>query len=418
MSASPFYVEHLPNGLTLLGQYMPEVQSATVCFAVNTGSRDEERPLKGISHFLEHMVFKGTATRSTEQINRAFEEMGAENNAFTSHEGTTYFAKVLTDRIPACVELLADMMRPRLLADDFTMERNVILEEIARYEDFPSAKLSKHMLDRYFADHPLAGDILGTPETLTAMSVEDMRAYCRRRYAPNNMIFAIAGNFQWPEVRAQVESLCGAWPRGDADRAITPANPAPLIEALVDEKLQQQHIYMLLPGPSREDPDRYIAAVLLTVLGDESGSRLFWAIHQSGLAEAVGAELLPLLGAGVLLTYMITSPDKAPAALAAVRAELRRLQEEGVTEDELEQAKIKLATGQVIEGESTNRRMFSLVDDWVALGRLETLQEQVAAINGVTAADCRRLLERLPLNDLQVVGGLGPLTREQMLAAV
>src|SRR6266851_2083534 len=141
MSVSPFFVDRMPNGLTLLGQFMPEVQSAAVSFTVNTGARDEQRSVKGISHFLEHMIFKGTATRSSEDINREFEEMGAENNAGTSWEYTIYYAKVLKNRISSAIELLADMMHPRLDATDFAGERNVILEEIARYDDIPSAKL-------------------------------------------------------------------------------------------------------------------------------------------------------------------------------------------------------------------------------------------------------------------------------------
>jgi predicted Zn-dependent peptidase len=416
-ASSPFHVDQLPNGLVLLGQYMPEVQSAAVCFAANTGARDEEPSLKGISHFLEHMVFKGTARRSGEEINREFEEMGAENNAFTSWESTVYYGKVLHERIPACIDLLADMMRPRLDAQDFATERNVILEEIARYEDIPARRLIWHMIEQYYGEHPLATNVIGTPATLKAMVVEQMRDYWQQRYAANNLIFSIAGNFSWDDVRAQVAGLCSAWPQGEAGRVLTPAAVRSQVAVLLDEKVQQQYIYLLLPGVSREDPDRYVADVLATVLGDESGSRLFWNVLEAGLAEAVGAGLQPFLGSGLLIGHVVTSPDKAPAALAAVRAEFRKLQESGVQEDELEQAKIKLATAHVLEGESSNSRMLSLVDDWVAHGRLETLHERVAAINAVTIHDCRRLLERFSLTETQVIGSLGPLTEEQLLVA-
>ncbi len=404
-----FYTHRLPNGLQLLGQYMPEVQSASACFYVNTGARDEDPAIMGVSHFLEHMMFKGTPRRSYEDINRAFEEMGAENNAGTWLEFTYYWAKVLNDQLPNLIDLLADMMRPKLATEDFEQERGVILEEIARYEDIPTSLLFEHLMESYYAGHPLSHRTLGTVETISTVGVEQMKAYWRRRYEANNILFAIAGNFEWDAVRAQVESLCGGWGTGEAGRTTADVAPPSSFQCFVKEDMQQEMLAFGLPSVAQSDAARYTADVLSTILGDSTGSRLFWGVREAGLAESVGAQYLALDGSGLIIVYATTEPGKAGETVQAVRRELRRLQEGGVSEDELRRAKTKLATRVVMDGESTNRRMLSLVDSWLSIGRLETLEEVEEAIEGVTVADCRALLDRVPLVDHEVGVALGPL---------
>jgi len=193
---SPFFIHTLENGLQILGQRMPDLESVAVCFHVRTGARDEHDPaLYGVSHFLEHMVFKGTATRDTERITLDFNLMGAEFNAFTSVEQTVFYAHILGEYLPNAIDLLSDMMRPRLDGEDFALERNVILEEIARAEDNPTGQAYRRLMQTYFAHSSLGHDVLGTKESIRDMAVEQMRAYQARRYAANNMILAIAGNF-------------------------------------------------------------------------------------------------------------------------------------------------------------------------------------------------------------------------------
>jgi len=409
-----FYTHTLPNGLQLLGQYMPEVQSASACFYVNTGARDEDPAIMGVSHFLEHMMFKGTARRSFEDVNREFEEMGAENNAGTWLEFTYYWAKVLSDQLPTLIDLLADMMRPKLDPKDFADERHVILEEIARYEDIPNSILFDHLLGTYFAGHTLSHRTLGTTETIGAMRVEQMTEYWDRRYQANNIIFAVAGAFDWEAVRAQVERLCGGWETGEAGRATRDVTPAPSFKAFTKGDMQQEMIAIGLRGVPQSDPSRYTADVLATILGDSTGSRLFWGVREAGLAEGVGAQYLAMDGSGLIIVFATTEPGKAAPTLEAVRREVRRLQEGGVTEEELRRAKTKLATRVVMEGESTNRRMLSLVDSWLSIGRLETLEEVEQAIENVSAHDCRDLLDRLPLVEHEVGVALGPLPEEAL----
>ena len=403
------YTHRLANGLQLVGEYMPSVESVSACFYVDTGARDEPKELMGVSHFLEHMMFKGTPTRDYRAINRAFEEMGAENNAGTSLEFTYYWAKVLSDQTPKLIELLADMMRPRLAEEDFNQERNVILEEIARYEDVPGFKLFEHLQEAYFGEHPLSYLTLGTPATISAMQPDAMRAYHRRRYGPNNMLFSIAGKFDWETVARQVDELTAGWQPSEAGRrADDVRRDAPLRRVIHRPDLQQQLMAITTGSVSRSHPEHYTAEVLATVLGDSTGSRLYWGVREQGLAESAEAEYLALDGTGLLLSSATTAPETAAACLRAMQTELARLQADGVTEEELVRAKIKLASRVVMDGESTNRRMLALVGSWLALGRLETLEEVVAKIEAVRTTDIRHLLDRLPLTENQVVVALGP----------
>jgi predicted Zn-dependent peptidase len=403
-----FYTHRLPNGLQLLGQYMPEVQSVSACFYVNTGARDEDPQIMGVSHFLEHMMFKGTPRRSYQDINREFEEMGAENNAGTWLEFTYYWAKVLNDQLPRLIDLLADMMRPKLDPTDFEQERGVILEEIARYEDIPTSLLFDHLMESYYAGHPLSHRTLGTTETISTMTVEQMKAYWARRYEANNILFSVAGNFDWQAVCDQIAHLCGGWGTGEAGRTATDATPAPTFKAFTKDDMQQEMLAFGLRSVSQSDPARYTADVLGTILGDSTGSRLFWGVREAGLAESVGAEYLALDGSGLIIVYATTEPGKAVQTLEAVRREVQRLQDGGVTEEELRRAKTKLATRVVLEGESTNRRMLSLIGSWLSIGRLETLEEVEEAIERVSVQDCRDLLDRLPLPEHEVGVALGP----------
>src|SRR5579862_8753377 len=196
-----FRTHTLSNGLQIVGQPMPDFESVAVSYYVRTGSRDEQDPtISGVSHFLEHMVFKGTKTLDWQEITLAFNKIGAELNAFTSHESTVYFARVLGEYLDRAVELLSDMMYPRLEESDFNTEKEVIINEIARSEDQPYNLALHRMMQSYFGDHPLGHDVLGSRESIRDMQVEKMRAYWNSRYAANNLILSVAGNFDWDHV--------------------------------------------------------------------------------------------------------------------------------------------------------------------------------------------------------------------------
>src|SRR5438105_9122431 len=192
-----FHQHTLPNGLQLVGEISPSAKSVAVGFFVRTGARDESADVAGVTHFLEHMVFKGTPRRTALDVNRDFDRIGAHYNAFTSEENTVFYAAILPEYIPQAVDILADILRPSLRQDDFDMEKNVIIEEIGMYEDQPMWSAYDHAKRIYFAEHPLGNTILGTAESIRALQREQMHAYLERRYVSQNITVVAAGNFDW-----------------------------------------------------------------------------------------------------------------------------------------------------------------------------------------------------------------------------
>src|SRR5215813_802776 len=200
-----FHSHQLPNGLTIIGETSPSARSVALGFFVRTGSRDETPEVSGVTHFLEHMVFKGTPHRSALDVNRDFDRIGADYNAFTSEENTVFHAAVLPEYVPQAVDILADILRPSLRQDDFDMEKNVIIEEIGMYDDQPMWAAYDVAKKVYFADHPLGNSILGTPESIRALTRDQMHAYFERRYVAPNITVVAAGNFDWPGLVALVQ---------------------------------------------------------------------------------------------------------------------------------------------------------------------------------------------------------------------
>ena len=414
-----FHTHRLSNGLQIVAQPMPDFESVAVSYFVNTGSRDEPDPsIAGVSHFLEHMVFKGTQTLDWQQITLEFNKIGAELNAFTSHESTVYFARVLGEYLERALQLLSDMMYPRLDEQEFNTEKEVIVNEIARSEDQPYGLASRRMMQVYFDGHPLAHDVLGSRESIRNMRIEQMRDYWQRRYVANNLILAVAGNFDWEHVMQLAEKHAAGWRTGEAGRDITPYEPAhSLNEIMVDKKLKQQIMFLAMPGVDVKDPDYYAAMLGGSILGDSDGSRLYWNIYQKGLAESASAGIWAMEGTGMLMMEANSTPEQAPRVLQLLRAELDSLLDDGVYEDELRRAKDKWISNMVLSSESTFARMRSIANDWVTEGRLLTVDEEVERIEKVTTADVLRSLRRFPVREKQVLTALGPLSEEELLSA-
>ncbi|HEY1354269.1 MAG TPA: pitrilysin family protein [Ktedonobacteraceae bacterium] len=413
-----FHTHQLSNGLQIVGQPMPDFESVAVSYFVRTGSRDEPDPgLAGVSHFLEHMVFKGTQTLDWQQITLEFNKIGAELNAFTSYEATVYFARVLGEYLERALELLSDMMYPRLAEQDFEMEKEVIINEIARSEDQPYNLAFRRMMQTYFATHPLGHDVLGSRESIREMRVEQMRHYWEQRYAANNLILALAGNFDWQQVVSLAQKHCGTWRTGDAGRHVKAYQPAqPISEILVDPRLKQQIMIVAMPAVDVKDPDYYAAILGGSILGDSDGSRLFWNIHQKGLAESASASIWAMEGTGILMMEANSTPEEAPHVLKLLNAELNSLLDDGIYEDELRRAKDKWISGMVLSSESTFARMRAIASDWVIEGRLVSVKEEIERIEKVTIEDVMRSLKRFPVRDKQVLVTLGPLNETALLA--
>jgi predicted Zn-dependent peptidase len=417
-SSNIFYTHTLSNGLQIVAQPMPDFESVAASFCVRTGSRDEYDPsIAGVSHFLEHMVFKGTKTLNWRDITLEFNKIGAELNAFTSHESTMFHARVLGEYLDRSVELLSDMIYPRLDEEDFTTEKEVIVNEIARSEDQPYNIAYRRMVQTYFGDHPLGHDVLGSCESIRGMHIEQMRDYWRRRYVANNLIFSIAGKFEWEHVLELTEKYCGHWHSGKIGRDVMPYEPAgPINKIMVDKNLKQQILILAMPTVDVKDPDYYAAVLGGSVLGDSDGSRLYWNIFQRGLAESASAGIWAMEGTGILLLEANTTPDEAPRVLKLLRAELENLLDQGIYEDELRRAKDKWISSIVLGSESTFGRMRSLANDWVTEGRLVSVEEEVERIEKVTVEDIKRALQRFPVCEKQVLTTLGPLDEAQLLS--
>lgn len=413
-----FHTHKLSNGLQIIGQPMPDFESVAVSYYVRTGSRDEPDPsIAGVSHFLEHMVFKGTKTLDWQEITLAFNKIGAELNAFTSHEATVYYARVLGEYLDRAVELLSDMMYPRLAESDFETEKEVIVNEIARSEDQPYNATYRRMMQTYFGSHPLGHDVLGTPESIRNMRIEQMREYWNKRYATNNMILSVAGNFSWDHIVELAEKYCTDWRVGDASRHVEHYEPAhPINDVEVDKKLKQQIMILAMPSVDLKDPDYYAAVLGSSILGDSDGSRLYWNIYQKGLAESASASLWAMDGTGILQMQANSTPEEAPRVLKMLRSELNSLLADGVYEDEVQRAKDKWISSIVLSSESTFSRMFSLASDWVTEGRLISVDEEIERVEKVTSKDILRALKRFPIQEKQVLTTLGPLSEAELLA--
>lgn len=415
---SKLYTHTLPNGLQMLGQYIPGVQSAAAVFWVCTGTRDEPPGEMGVSHFLEHMAFRRTRRMTGDEIDRAFEEMGADHNAGTWLEMTFFWVRVLSENVAPSLELLADLTHPILDAGDFDHERDVILEEIARYEDMPAHILFAMFMQDYFRNHPLARETLGTPETIKALTVAQMQEYWNRRYGTRNMIFAVSGNFDWDAVVDCVGRVSATWAEGESERTLVIPVFTPGVHVYQRDQFVQEQIAIGTPSVKRSDPRYFAAALLSTILGDDTGSRLFWSVQQTGLAESVSAGSMEFDDTGLMLVHLATEPGLAAKALAATQAEMQRLQDFDVRQDELDRARAKLQSAVVIGGESTNERVMGLIRSWLAEGELETLEDIRRKIDAVTLDDLRSLVRDYPLSPQQVITAVGPLAEEELTVSM
>ena len=408
-----FHHHTLPNGLTVLGETNPAALSVAVAFWVKTGSRDETPEESGVSHFLEHMVFKGTDRRDPFAVNRDFSRIGADNNAWTSEENTVFHAVVLPEFLPEAVDVLADILRPSLRPQDFDTEKKVILDEIVRYEVQPGWAVYDHARKNFYAGHPLGNSVLGTTRSITALTRDQMAAYFRRRYVAPNILAVAAGNFDWDRFVELVGRAGADWPAGDAPRANrTEAPGAGGVHVVTRpaDKVAQQYVTMIAPSAPADSPLGYAGALVSTVVGDYTGSRMFWALTDPGLADEAGMGIDECDGAGAYYTSFNGDPERAAECYGIVRGLLEDVQNNGITEEEFQQAKTKVLSRELRAGERTARRMMTVAKDWVYRGEYRSVDDELAAWDAVTMKDVRDVLDRYPLTN-QTVTAYGPLEK-------
>jgi predicted Zn-dependent peptidase len=405
----PFHSEKLPNGLQIIGESSPSARSVALGFFVRTGSRDETPEVCGVTHFLEHMVFKGTTRRTAFDVNRDFDSIGADYNAFTSEENTVFHAAVLPEYLPETVDILADILRPSLREGDFEMEKKVIINEIGRYEDMPMWSAYDHAKKVYFGDHLLGNSILGTPESITALKRDQMHDYFRKRYVAPNIIVSVAGNFDWLAVVSMVKKHCGRWKTGPIGReGVRETNGTRSFKVMTREKVAQEYVVMMSPGPAANSPLRHAADLLSMAVGDDSGSRLYWALIDPGLADSADFSFHEYEGTGVFYTSCSCEPEQMKENLEIVHEVLKGVQSKGITAEELNQARNKLLSRVVRSGERPKGRMVAIGNHWTYLGEYRSVDDELRAYEGVTLADVKKVLKSYPLPKMTTLA-LGPL---------
>ena len=397
----------LTNGMDIVAEMNPEAQSVAIGFMVKTGARDESGEVFGVSHFLEHMMFKGTARRSSADVNREFDAMGARNNAFTSNEVTCYWAHILPEFLPAALDLLADMMRPALRGEDFNMEKKVILEEIALYLDRPGHVLYEAVMEDHFRHHPLAHSVLGTKQSITALTRDQMQTYFDARYGPGNMVLAVAGKMDFDELVRLSEQKCGGWKHLDVQRQYPKAEFKGGLRHIVDSKLKRHYVAMICPGPSAQHDGRYAAQVLADVIGDHDGSRFYWALVEPGLADEADFSFYPHDGTGSFFAYASCDPARAPQVAEILGGELQKIAQHGLTDQEISRSKNKIATAAVLQGELPLGRMRNICSRWIYNQEYKTLEEDLQLLEGVNGGAIKKVIQEFPFHPITTTT-LGP----------
>jgi predicted Zn-dependent peptidase len=401
-----FHYKQLPNGLDIIAEENPDSHSFAAGLFVKTGSRDEDANVNGVSHFLEHMMFKGSEKYGWEEVNRIFDELGARYNAFTSQEMTAYYANVLPEFTERTIEHLSHLLRPAIRNEDFTTEKKVILEEIAMYLDDPGHRVYEKLMEVHFGNHPLSMSILGSAESIQKLERDQMAGYFSRRYGPGNMVLAVTGRLDFDEIVKLAEKYMGTWPRVDAPRK----QPDPLYKvqklSMTDAKLNRMYTMGMTPGPSAQDERRFAARVLADVIGDSDGSRFYWALVDNAIADEADFGFYPHDGCGSFYLSLTTDPERTQKALDIAMAELEKVKTD-LNDDEIERAKNKIASSLVLSGEVPLGRMRAIGGQWIYNKEYRSLEQDMATLMSVNRASLQQLMKDYPFDPMTIVT-LGP----------
>ncbi|MBX6352342.1 MAG: insulinase family protein [Thermoflavifilum sp.] len=408
------YRVQLPNGLRIVGEENPTVRSVSVGIWIGTGSRYETPQNNGISHFLEHMLFKGTEHLNARELALVFDELGGQVNAFTSKEYTCFYAKVLDEHFVKAAETLADMLfHSRFAPDEIEKEKNVVIEEIRMYEDTPDELVLDVLSQGVFGDHPLGFTILGGEGNLRAFTREDITSYVASRYTPGNTVISVVGNVAEGQAVEAIHRLFGAW---RATPALVADGPPVFEQSLRvrTKDTEQVHVCLASPGFAAGDPRMYALILLSNALGGSSSSRLFQSIREErGLAYSVYSFHSAYRDCGMFGIYTATSPDRLDEVMRLIRDTCQDMAQHGMTAEELRRGKEQVKGSLMLGLESTSSRMTRLGKNELLLGREVPLDETLAGINAVTAEDVRDVA-RAVLGGNFAVAAVGPVEEDQL----
>jgi predicted Zn-dependent peptidase len=387
----------LPNGMVVITEAMAHVRSVSVGIWIRSGSRREPVALNGISHFIEHMVFKGTERRTAEQIAREIDSIGGMVDAFTSKEMVCFNTRVLDEHLLRAFEVLSDLvLRPQFAEEEIAREQSVVLEEIKMTQDNPEDLVHEVMSQNFWQDHALGRPILGTPETVESFSAETLHTWFRRWYAPNNLVVTAAGNITHQQIVDLVAaSFSHLQPVNDGLTETTPA-ARPHLTTCMRRELEQVHICIGVNALPISDPRRFAMSVLNNLLGSGMSSRLFQNIRErQGLAYAVFSEMNPYRDAGLLSVYAGTAQNTAEKLVRSVITEFQNLTENAVTSEELRRAKDHLKGAMLLSLESSGARMSNLARQHLYFDHFYSPDELIALLESVTAEEVLALAREL-----------------------
>jgi len=404
----------LENGITVLTEHIDTVRSVALGIWFAVGSRDESSPEAGMSHFMEHMMFKGTPTRTAAQISETFDSLGAELNAFTSKEYTCYYSRLVDEHLPVAVEVLSDMVCNALLADDACeREREVVIEEIARMEDTPDDRIHEIFARALWPGHPIGLSVLGNRETVGGFDHEASAAFRRRHYLTGNCVVAAAGNVDHDALVALVRKhlVLPDGPRSERPVA-EPVEASRL--AVLEKETEQAHICYGTASMNAHHQDRFVLTVLDTVLGGGMSSRLFQEIREKkGLAYAVFSFHSLYQDTGQFTIYAGTRPSNTEEVVRLIQAQVERMRTAGVTAEELERAQESIKGHLVLGLESTRNRMTRLGKNEATGGELLSVDELVQRIDAVTREDVLRVAEDV-FSTQRVLALIGPYSADDV----
>ncbi|MGA2838292.1 MAG: pitrilysin family protein [Acidimicrobiales bacterium] len=397
----------LPSGLTLVTETMEEARSVCIGFWVGTGSRDEDPGLAGASHFLEHLLFKGTDDRSASAIAEAVDEVGGDFNAFTTKEYTSFYIRLLAEDVDLGLDILSDIMwRPALRAEDLDAERQVILDEILMHADEPADEAAEQSSAILFPDHPLGREVLGTESSVAAMTSARIRTFFEDHYLPGNMVVAVAGDLDHDSFAAGLSSRFGGSEGGSTPERTAPGDRVEPLR-VTRRSSEQAHVVVAARSVGRNDQSRYALAVLNHILGGGLSSRLFQEIRERrGLAYSVWSERVAYIDSGYVSVGLGTGPEHVPEALDIVTDQLAALGAEGITDRELAIAKGNLRAETLLACEDSGARMSRIGAAMLLHGEVLSVDEVLARVEALTVEDVHRAARDLVASPrtLSVVG--------------
>lgn len=402
-------VTTLDSGVRVVTESMDSVRSVALGFWIGTGSSAEDEPRAGLSHLIEHMLFRGTDRYESLEIDQIFDTMGAELNAGTGKETTSVYARVLDRHLPKALDVIADMVwRPRFADDDLANERQIVLEEIAMYEDDPQDKVFDVLGEAVFAEHPLGRAIIGRADVVAGTPADGLRAFHAERYVPENIVVAAAGSVDHDALAAAVERAQVERVGAPVPAAVAPPNRTPARVRFLTKDTEQVHVCLGAPGIARDDDRRYALRILDAILGGTSSSRLFQEVREKrGLAYSVYSFQSLFAATGQVGLYVGTRPDNVGPALQVVGDELARLREDPATADELDRAKENVKGRVVLGLESTAARMNRLGSSVLAGLPLLSVDEILERIDAVRREDLVALAGELFAPERLSAAGIG-----------